>query len=95
MSFASNNTYGEYKHKLSISEMPAHRHGTNDGWKGMTKYSYRDATDKEYYTLMNSKINTSNGIYGDDYSATNYVGGGNSHNNVQPSICVYFWKRTA
>lgn len=33
MSFTSDNRqYGEYKHKLSVSEMPSHRHGTNDGW---------------------------------------------------------------
>lgn len=93
MSFTAQKEYGEYKHKLSISEMPSHRHGTNNGWWGFAKWDYRDGKDKEYYTLMNEKTNPSNDIYGNDFAATNYVGNNNFHNNIQPSLVMYFWKR--
>ena len=65
MSFTSGKTYGEYKHKLTIQEMPNHAHKFNDcAW-----------------------------INGGYLSDTTHTGGNQAHNNLQPSIVTYFWKR--
>ena len=92
MSFSANDTYGEYKHQLSLSEMPKHYHNVvlhNDqneimrihfdrGTWGKYSEPHRDTTP----------VNTSAII-------TNSQGENSSHNNIQPSITVYFWRRTA
>ena len=91
MSFATNSNGGEYKHTLSISEIPNHRHKGLDidntycfGWdegtiKGMNFYKF----------AFNYMGNTGNRI------TTGYEGGSTSHNNIQPYLVVYFWKRVS
>ena len=96
MSFTSENRqYGEYKHKLSVSEMPSHRHGTNDGWDGYSAIDYRIGKSIKFTTLMTNKNISTDSIYQNDSTVTNSVGGSQSHNNIQPSLVVYFWKRIA
>ena len=96
MSFTSDNRqYGEYKHKLSVSEMPSHRHGTNDGWDGYSAIDYRIGKSIKFTTLMTNKNISTDSIYQNDSTVTNSVGGSQSHNNIQPSLVVYFWKRIA
>ena len=81
MSFTAFATGGEYKHKLTIAEMPDHRHkynlayGGNDPAKG---FAYG---------------NTLSGTFDETFIQNN--GSGSAHNNVQPYISVYFWRRTA
>jgi microcystin-dependent protein len=77
-------SFGEYKHKLTITEMPAHNHrfnyynqGTGGGANGLP------------YNIQNT-------IYvGQDTAGMINTGGSQSHNTCQPSITVYMWKRTA
>lgn len=76
-------TGGAETHTLAISEMPSHQHKflLKDG--GGTQTSGID-----YVTGIST-----GGMFGGGYAE--YVGGGNSHNNLQPYIVVYMWKRTA
>lgn len=77
--FEVNTTGGEYKHKLVIDEMPSHNH--------------------KYYSPIVQEVVPSNntatyGNYTKSYTIdTDSAGGDGYHNNVQPYVTVYFWKR--
>lgn len=77
--FEVNTTGGEYKHKLVIDEIPSHAH--------------------KYYSPIVQEVSPSSntstyGNYNKDYKIdSDSVGGDGYHNNVQPYIAVYFWKR--
>ena len=77
-------TGGEKTHKLTIAEMPAHKH--KFGYTG----GNTDATGSPYSVGKAIGHDPSN-----VYSETTSTGGDGSHNNLQPYIVVYFWKRTA
>lgn len=72
--------YGEYEHKLTVEELPPHSHDLNFT-TGNISGNNRAATQSTSSSMSNLK--------------TLDTGGGKGHNNVQPSIVVYFWKRTA
>ena len=88
MSFTTGATGGEYYHTLSFSEMPAHGHeigiwGTSgalktDAWEFMT-------IQGSHYS--DNKSHNVNSIH------TNASGSGTPHNNLQPYIVVFFWRR--
>lgn len=100
MSFASaDKTGGEYTHKLTIDEIPEHTHNYSDGsiFVGEPPESciIEDGClnggdghllpQKEYETVTdNSEI-----------LQTTKTGKSKYHNNVQPYITCYMWKRTA
>lgn len=74
-------TGGEKTHILTVNEMPSHTH----------------TTEKELWALQ-----VSNGTqeFGSGKSLSTRVtlqntGGGQAHNNLQPYITCYMWKRTA
>ena len=75
-------TGGEKTHKLTVGEMPSHRHGilmtTQVGstpWGATTTFSNGESD------------------YNPNYCA--YSGNGLAHNNLQPYITCYMWKRIA
>ena len=72
--------YGEYEHTLSVEELPPHNHDLNFTI-GNISGNNRPATQNTSSSMSNLK--------------TLDAGGGKAHNNVQPSIVVYFWKRIA
>lgn len=82
MSFTSGKTYGEYKHELTIQEMPNHAHQFNDCAWIDGKENIQSASNNSWF----------NGGYLRDKTHT---GGNQAHNNLQPSIVTYFWRRTA
>ena len=84
MSFTTNSTGGEYKHKLTIDEMPSHDHKLYARGGSTTQTSSPFAANKP--------ITQGSNAYG--FNVSN-VGGDASHNNIQPYITVHFWKRTA
>lgn len=83
MYFSANGTGGEYKHALTINEMPSHKHAqyitANNGGSGI----------RNDYTTDGHGLPYEQGV------DTGPSGGGYAHNNVQPYIVVYFWRRTA
>ena len=83
MSFTSNQTGGEYSHILTINEMPKHRHPIQ------STSGEPSISDKLYPFQMIQQ--------GGRYMDTNACisqGESLAHNNIQPYLVVYFWRRT-
>ena len=82
MSFTARSTGGEYKHLLTTSEMPSHTHNLVHNLN-LHLISGGSA--------LNGAVSGGSGkdIYADA------TGGSTKHNNIQPYIVVYFWRRTA
>lgn len=88
-------TGGEKTHTLTVAEMPAHNHTIGDWlFNGAAAsgvhygYGYQTntgaLTDRTTYTSS-----------GEVQGGVRDTGGGGAHNNLQPYITVYMWKRTA
>lgn len=76
MTFTASDSGGEYKHKLTINEMPnGIWHSNGDNQTGGLKLAFSQGSNFGINTL-----------------ATNFD---QPHNNIQPYIVVYFWRRTA
>ena len=73
-----NETGGAETHQLSINELPSHTHQFADN-TGTTNVSIDDIG----HTIKDRVTST-----------TGATGGGAVHNNIQPYITVYMWKRT-
>lgn len=77
-------TGGEKSHTLTIAEMPSHKH----------PIPYR--TNTNITTGSTGQWTTDPGTSsGSSDSKAVAVGGGSAHNNLQPYITVYMWRRTA
>ena len=75
---------GEYTHKLTVAEMPSHKHQiktNNDDWNN-------SANGGKYGTTHDG----ANSWYNTNWYTEN-SGGNGAHNNIQPYITAYFWKR--
>ena len=81
--FEINQTGGEYQHTLTVNEMPAHKH---DAWSLRFNLTYV-STGK--YAL--AAHFTANGEISGGMMENN--GGDQPHNNIQPYIATYIWKR--
>lgn len=77
-------TGGAKTHTLQTTEVPAHNHQT---------LRERSATTGGATTLIARTSDTSSTV--DTNVFTENTGGGQAHNNLQPYIVVYMWKRTA
>lgn len=79
---AAEETGGAKTHTLTTSELPAHNHNQPAGISPAPNANDLDITGGNGATVA-ANINTDN------------TGGGQAHNNLQPYIVVYMWKRTA
>ena len=92
MSFTANQVGGEYKHLLSLDEMPSHAHKPHDwdivtsqgGNTGHYSVPYQDNPTGVFNPFSYDK---------DKERYGSYVGNNIPHNNIQPYVVVYFWKR--
>ena len=77
-------TGGEKAHTLTIAEMPSHIHTIKI--KGST-------SSKPQAAVVSNWENST--TYYDDTTVSGSNGSNNAHNNLQPYITCYMWKRTA
>lgn len=80
---------GAKTHALSEAELPSHFHLSGYG---------ADATPRHGTTGSLSSVridNDGNAFNSTSAAHTSSVGSGSAHNNLQPYIVVYMWKRTA
>lgn len=102
-------TGGEKTHTLSVNEIPSHSHsvsgstnttgahthgtGSNNFWIGSDANNIASGTSTGRTTISNT---ASAGAHSHTVSGTAAaIGGGGAHNNLQPYITCYMWKRTA
>lgn len=90
MSFNAGSTGGEYNHTLTTNEIPSHNHTLyfdNGQVAKLWQISTRFASGSQSAIVS---YGTSN-----NYPQIANTGGDGSHNNIQPYITVYFWRRTS
>lgn len=85
MSFTANSSGGEYKHQISIDEMPSHNH---------SRGTYLCSHEASGYGLTRGSVGFADRVIVSGSDNTGNKGGNGRHNNVQPYITVYFWRRT-
>ena len=73
---------GSKTHTLTVSELPAHNHNNAAGISPAPNANDVDITGGNGRTIA-------------DNVTTDNTGGGSAHNNLQPYVVVYMWKRTA
>lgn len=76
-------TGGEKTHTLSLDEMPAHNHTYTVPYFRMESNAASGGSLNNILEITETTDNTNN------------AGGGAAHNNLQPYITCYMWKRTA
>ncbi len=80
---------GSKTHQLTEAELPSHFHLSGYG---------ADATPRHGTTGSLSSVridNDGNAFFSTSAAHTSSVGSGTAHNNLQPYIVVYMWRRTA
>lgn len=100
--------YGERKHQLTTEEIASHGHMVRtwntaasgapqlyrDGkWERYTQGAFK--VSGEWKDDAGTTANSPQGGLGDPAGTTDGTGGNAAHNNIQPSIAAYCWRRTA
>ena len=83
--YASGSTGGEASHKLTISEMPSHKHGV--------QAKYGSTAGDANYMMLPSPNTGSVYTYDSGSGPIGYTGGGAAHNNMPPYLALYMWER--
>ena len=77
-------TGGAKTHTLTTAELPAHTHS----------YTIKTPGDGGSHQQISDSVGTQ-GLTNPTVMASSSTGSGSAHNNLQPYIVVYMWKRTA
>lgn len=99
MSFTTGSQGGEYAHVLKESEMPKHNHPVNlmvkgnGGWpeKAISTYGVMIDNSTKNFVTPYDKVNATDVTA---FIRDGLTGESQPHNNCQPYIVTYFWKRT-
>lgn len=86
---AINKTGGAKTVSISISQMPSHNHRIYSGYTD--EYAEKDAFRYQYWARQSRRYNMGN----TGLPFIEHTGGGNSHNNLQPYITTYMWRRVS
>jgi hypothetical protein len=81
--YAVGQTGGEKYHTLTVSEIPSHNH-----YFERPRWVISEPTDGDTYYYSTDSMAKAIG------ASTGYTGGGGAHNNLQPYVTVYIWRRT-
>ena len=81
MSFSANSTVGEYKHQLSVEEIPSHNH---------SRRTYLCGYEASGYGLVKGSVGFCDCVMVSGSGDTSNKGGNGRHNNVQSYITVFF-----
>ena len=87
--YSNGATGGSATHKLTVNEMPSHKH---------TGIEYDNGNSVSLSESGNTGYNISWSKTGNSTRSdlqTNSTGGSKAHNNMPPYLVVYMWKRTA
>lgn len=81
-----NNTGGEYKHQLTVAEIPNHNHTINNGDFGLHRRSFDGNSDSDL--PYKTKLEPAKGDR--VLSGTDYNGGNGFHNTMQPYYVINY-----
>ena len=82
-------TGGAETHTLAASEMPSHNHSVTGGYDANSGHVHGYSHG---HAMIGTAQSGNNGTY--PINVGN-AGSGGAHNNLQPYITCYMWKRTA
>ena len=74
---------GSKTHTLTVDEIPSHDHSYTDNKSFLLGTAQSGSSVNTHNTNVELSVTTGS------------TGGGNAHNNLQPYVVVYMWKRTA
>lgn len=101
--FAAGSTGGEYNHQLTVGELAAHNHSGTISSSGSHSHTVKgNAGGSGSWavrfdtggTSSNQENTQSAGAHTHSVSIAN-AGSNSVHNNIQPYVSVYIWRRTA
>lgn len=101
--YNAGSTGGEATHQLTVGELPSHSHSGSTNTTGEHTHTFTVTSDesgndsnKPTVGYNNAGIYTTSSAGNHSHTLTiNNTGNNQSHNNIQPYIAIFIWKRTA